>query len=145
MSVLHSESARRSPTEVIADLWNAWTRNPACPADLAACSADDVDRTARDIGLSGWELRQLARHWSDNAELLFRRMAALKLDPDEVAAADRATFQDLERLCTVCDCKGRCKRDLTNRPDDARWEDYCPNVATLKMLNALPWASRRAG
>lgn len=150
MSVLHSEIPRRSPTEVIADWWNAWTRNPACPGDLSACSADDVGRMARDIGLSAWELQQIARHRADDAELLFRRMAALDLDPEQVAEAERATFLDLERLCTVCNCKGRCKRDLARRPDDARWEDYCPNVATLKMLDALRKSSffkpsRRAG
>ena len=133
----HIESNRRSPAALLADWWHDWTRGAGSP-DFADFSPGDFDRMAQDVGLSGSELQQLVRHKADDAELLFRRMAALELDPEDVAKADRATFLDLERVCTVCDCKGRCKRDLASRPDDARWENYCPNVATLKMLDALP-------
>lgn len=143
MSVLAREIHRRSPTEVIAEWWNEWTRNPACPRDFSACSHDNIEHTARDIGLSGPELEGLVRHGPHAADLLVRRMAMLDLDREEVSAVDRATFLDLQRVCTNCDCKGRCRRDLARRPDAAAWEDYCPNVATLKMLDALPWASRR--
>jgi hypothetical protein len=143
MSILHNETNHRSPGAFIVELWHEWTRNAACPSDLAACSLDEVDRWARDVGLSANELQRLARRGPHASDLLFRRMAALDLNPEEVAEVDRATFLDLERVCTFCDCKGRCKRDFARRPDDAEWEDYCPNVATLKMLDALPWSSRR--
>ena len=144
MSTLHSEETRRrSPLEVIEDLWQAWTQNIGCPSDLGTCAPNEVERMARDIGLPASELQRLARRGPHAADLLLRRMAALGLDPDEVGAVDRATFLDLQRVCTDCDCKGRCKRDLGHHPDFNEWEDYCPNVATLKMLDALPWASRR--
>jgi hypothetical protein len=143
MSTLYREIKRRSPAEVIADWWHEWTRNPGCSSDLAACSDDDVNRMARDVGLSVYELQRLTSRGSHAADLMLRRLAALNLDRDEVAAVHRATFLDLQRVCTNCDCKGRCKRDLAQQPEDAGWEDYCPNVATLKMLDALPWSSRR--
>lgn len=146
MSFQHSEYTelnRRSPAAVLGDWWRDWTRGVGRSADFADFSPGDVERMAQDVGLSSSELQQLVRHKRDDAELLFRRMAALELEPKKVAEADRATFLDLERVCTLCDCKRRCKRDLASRPDDGRWEDYCPNVATLKMLNALPGLSRR--
>ena len=143
MSILYRETNRRSAAEVIADWWNELTRSSACPSDLAACSDDEVDRMARDVGMSACELQRLVGRGPHAADLLFRRMAALDLNAEEVAQVDRATFLDLERVCTVCDCKGRCRRHLARDPSDADWEDYCPNVATLKMLDALPWSSRR--
>ena len=143
MSALYNEIKRRSPAEVIVDWWNELTRNSAYPSNLAACSDDDVDRMARDVGMSAHELQRLVTRGPHAADLLLRRMAALDLSPEEVAQVERATFLDLERVCTVCDCKGRCRRHLARQPDDAAWEDYCPNVATLKMLDALPWSSRR--
>jgi hypothetical protein len=33
-------------------------------------------------------------------------MAALDLDQNEVARTERATFQDLQRVCTVCGATG---------------------------------------
>lgn len=143
MSMLHSETRRRSPGQVVADWWHEWRHSAARAADLETCSDVEIDRIARDAGLTAYELRRLVHRGPHSADLLLARMAALGLDPHEVDNADRATFLDLARVCGNCDCKGRCKRDLAKRADDACWEDYCPNVATLKMLNAMPWASRR--
>jgi hypothetical protein len=42
----------------------------------------------------------------------------------------------------MCRSHRRCKRDLAHDAADPAWEDYCPNAATLKALNAMPWRSR---
>jgi hypothetical protein len=73
------------------------------------------------------------------ADLLARRMAELNLDKNEVAAVVPRTLQDLQRVCTMCESHRQCARDLGRDPAGRAWEDYCPNVAVLKMLNALPW------
>lgn len=143
MSVLHSAASRRSPGEVIAGWWHDWRHSTARSLDLTDRSDFEVDRMARDVGLTPHDLQRLADRGGHAADLLLCRMAALDLNPQEVDEVDRATLLDLERVCSNCDCKGRCRRDLARRPDDAVWEDYCPNVATLKMLDALPWSSRR--
>jgi hypothetical protein len=70
-------------------------------------------------------------------------MAALDLDPAEVAHAFPVTSHDLQRVCTLCADKRRCMRDLSRNPDDPHWKDYCPNAETLGDFNAMPWASRR--
>jgi hypothetical protein len=69
-------------------------------------------------------------------------MAALDLDSKEVAAAELATFRDLQRVCTMCGSHGRCARELARDPGDAAWEEYCPNSATLKSLDTQPWKAR---
>ena len=53
------------------------------------------------------------------------------------------TFRDLQRICTLCESHRQCAHDLLRDADNPKWEHYCPNVDTLKALNALPWASRR--
>jgi len=35
------------------------------------------------------------------------------------------------------------RRDLARDATDPGWQDYCPNVTTLKALDAMPWLSRR--
>jgi hypothetical protein len=93
--------------------------------------------------MSAKELRQLAQHGPHSADPLLRRMAALDLDRNEVAQTEPQTFQDLQRVCTLCASHRQCARDMARDLNDPAWEDYCPNVATLKMLNAMPWAARR--
>jgi hypothetical protein len=98
---------------------------------------------AKDVGISTGEFRKLAHMGPEGAELLFRRLEALELDPKEVGHAERRTLQDLERVCAMCGSHRRCARDLSRDSEDPVWEDYCPNAATLKALNKMPWPSRR--
>jgi hypothetical protein len=101
-----------------------------------------VERIAKDLGLSASELRRVTKLGPGSADLLLRRMAALDLDRKEVSRTEPRTFQDLQRVCSMCNSKRRCRRDLTRDAADPVWEDYCPNAATLMALNAMPWRSR---
>jgi hypothetical protein len=142
MSYLH---ARASPWQMIdgmRQLCHNWRGQRSRLSDLACCGEYEVERMAHDLGMPVSELRKLADHGPEAADLLVRRMVALKLDNTEVAATAPGTLQDLQRLCTLCESHWQCARDLERDPADKAWEDYCPNVAMLKLLDSLPWASR---
>ncbi len=143
MSALPSEQKRRSPIEVLQQWWQAWTSNGPALANPSCSAESEVERIANDIGLSAAELRRLASLGPESAELLLRRMAALDLDRKEVAQVEPQTFRDLQRICTMCKSHRQCARDLLRDARNPAWEDYCPNVATLKALSAMPWSSRR--
>jgi hypothetical protein len=117
-----------------------WSDRTAC--DLAAVGDREVEQIANDLGISLAELNSLARSDAKGADLLISRMAALDLDCQEVARLVPETLHDLQRLCTLCKRRKRCARDLAHAPLDPRWKDYCPNVATLLALDAMPWAAR---
>ena len=112
-------------------------------SSFCTCSDDDVERMAHDLGISNIELRQLAGKGPHSADLLLERMAALDLDGGEIVRREPATFRDLQRVCTMCNCRRRCARDLEGDPLDSGWQRYCPNATTLKALDAQPWAVRR--
>ena len=131
---------RHSPLEAI---WQ-WCRGLTdARYDLAVCGEEGLERMAHDVGVSSDELRKLASYGAQSADLLLRRMETLDLDQNEVAQTERATFQDLQRVCTMCRCHKRCARDLARDPLDSAWQDYCPNAQTLTALSALPWAVRQ--
>lgn len=143
MSALPDGRKRRSPVEVISEWWRAWAGNGTRFSELTCCAEIEVERIAKDVGVSAAELRSLSRLGPGAADLLLRRMAALDLDRKEVSQTEPATFQDLQRVCTLCESHRQCARDLARDSADPEWKDYCPNVATLRMLNAMPWAARR--
>jgi hypothetical protein len=107
------------------------------------CGEESVERMAHDLAISTTELRQLANRGPESADLLPQRMAALDLDQNEVARTEPATMQDLQRVCTMCDCHRRCAHDLARDPLDPVWKEYCPNGQTFTALNALPWMVRQ--
>jgi hypothetical protein len=129
-----------SPIEAIREWYRGLTHSQS---SLADCSAEALERMAHDIGVSSAELCKLATRGPESADLLSQRMTILDLDQNEIARTERATFQDLQRVCSMCDCKKRCARDLAHDPADPVWKGYCPNAQTLTALNALPWATRQ--
>ena len=131
-----------SPVDLILQWYRDWTRRGSA-SELKCFGEEEVERMAKDVGVSASELRTFARFGPEAADLLLRRMAALDLDRNEVAQTEPATFQDLQRVCTMCESHRRCARDFARDSADPDWKDYCPNAATLIALSALPWAARR--
>jgi hypothetical protein len=76
----------------------------------------------------------------DSSDLLKRRMRALHLDPDDLDRAP-ARFTGIKTgLCSRCEARGRCMRDLDEEFADLGWGDwrnYCPNATTLSILSTL--------
>ena len=120
-----------------------WWRNWRDADALQRYGKHEVERMAHDLCMTGSEFREIAQHGPDSADLLERRMKVLDLDSNEVAAAEPGTFRDLQRLCTFCASHKKCMKDLSRDPNAKSWEDYCPNAAMLKELDALPWSARR--
>jgi hypothetical protein len=116
---------------------------PFAHARLSPSPASDVICDAR------WpdEAPALARY-SYDASLLFRRMAALQVDRDELASDDPLLFRELQGLCALCRSKECCVLDLAQGRDELAnpaWREYCPNAATLNALGAVQncsWAAR---
>ena len=141
MSTLPVGQKSWSVTKAVSQWWRGWTRRAAARLELTCCGEEEVERLARDVGVSASELRRLANLGPDSADLLLRRMAALDLDRNEVSRPS------LERSRTFS-AFARCARavagvrELARNAADPAWEDYCPNAATLMALNALPWRAR---
>jgi len=124
----------------------AWCRGwfkRSSESDFECCGEAEIERIARDVRMSVSELRALARKGPKAADLLQRRMAALDLDPAEVARLEPAAFRDLQRVCGMCKSHRRCARDFAHDAPLPAWESYCPNAETLAALSAMPWVARR--
>ncbi len=80
-----------------------------------------------------------------DASLLFGRMARLQINRDELAKEDPLLFRELQGLCTLCQSKERCARELADLDDDwENWQQYCPNSITLNIVGSVQSCSRRA-
>ena len=140
----------RSPFEGVSRWWRDWMGQGSATSELRCCGEDEVKRLAREVGVSVAELHKLASRGPHSADLLLRRMAELDLDRNEVARTEPRTFQDMQRVCTLCEAHRRCAQDLakhsTDKHSTQEWQSYCPNAVTLMalnaQLNAQPLASR---
>jgi hypothetical protein len=143
MSPFSGRTKSSSPVRDILHWCRGWTR-PSASTELKCVGEEEVDRMARDIGMSASELRKVARRGPAAADLLLRRMTVLELDHHSVSRKERRTFQDLQRLCTLCASHRRCARDIASDPADPKWEEYCPNAGTLTALRTTALGARHA-
>jgi transcriptional regulator with XRE-family HTH domain len=88
---------------------------------------------AQELGISTSELSALAGRDENTAKQLLQRLAELGLDPKSI---DPVVMRDLQRCCSSCDSKTLCDHELEDRPQEAKWPDYCPNEQTLVALMA---------
>jgi hypothetical protein len=152
-----SRAGRWSPIDIIVRWWRNWSEadsclaEPPCPADRTVPMSEDIGVSALDFR-TAVDIRALAAHGPEEATLLPRRMAALGLEPDEVAHLEPRVFRGLSWRCVSCETPGQCAWDLADdfplaaSPEWRQaWQDYCPNAATLSWLGEMPWFRRANG
>src|SRR6516165_3519306 len=98
MSALPIGQTSSSLIKAVFQWWRDWARRSSA-LELRCCGEDEVERIAKDLGLSASELRRVTKLGPGSADLLLRRMAALDLDRKEVSRTEPRTFQDLQRVC----------------------------------------------
>lgn len=118
---------------LLARIGEWWRRN----SELDTMDPEQLARIAKDLGMSGQELKDLAARGPDAAHLLHERMHALGLARADVDRVMHGLMRDMERTCTCCDKKGVCKQDLAAQPGDGAWEDYCPNAVALTGVKII--------
>jgi len=80
--------------------------------DLKCCAEQDLERMAKDLGITVSELHKFASQGPESADLLLRRMAVLDLDKKEVSEIAPQTLRELQRTCTLCANKRLCVGEL---------------------------------
>jgi len=83
----------REMINVMRRWWQNWRGANSGLSELMCCGEYEAERMAHDLGLPVSELRKLAEHGPEAADLLARRMAELNLDKKEVAAVAPRTLQ----------------------------------------------------
>jgi hypothetical protein len=116
--------------------WKHWIGNWAGRAELDRPDQRSLGSRARDVGASPTEFYAVAGKWPDSADLLTRRMTALRLDPVEVARTEPLVSREMTKLCSLCGNKRQCEHDLSQAAVSPRWWRYCPNSQTLMALVA---------
>jgi hypothetical protein len=110
-------------------------------AELAACSPSELERIARDVGVSVSDLRIMATAHRGPSELMPQRLTLLGLDPAYVKSALTDTYRDLERTCAMCTAWRRCARDLAKGDVQAGMGSYClcaPAIDALTVGQGRP-------
>lgn len=129
-------------------IWKNWKVACSSFADSDICSEHELKRRADHLGIPVAQLSWVSTYRPDPISLLERRMEALSLDPDKVLQIEPLAVRQLQQRCVNCAKLRRCALDLADEfadPGWHTWRDYCPNAATLALLNTFQnlWRIRK--
>jgi hypothetical protein len=134
---------RRPVIAAVGDWWHALSSAQGKRSDAESCSPGGISGS-QDAGAPGFGITGVASHGSFDVSLLFRRMAVLHIDRDDLARDEPLLFRELQALCVLCRSRGRCRSELAREFADPAWQDwrdYCPNATTLSLLSVVQMCS----
>src|SRR5512145_1772905 len=76
-----------------------WRRH----SEFDTMDPEELERIAKDLGMTGPELKDLAARGPDAAHLLHERMHVLGLTKADVERVAQGLMRDMERTCACCD------------------------------------------
>ena len=114
-----------------------WKDAAARVRELVA-AGPTAENVAQDLGISSNELRALAAKGADAANELPCLLEALRIDVQTLAAKEPLVLRDLQRVCSLCDQKRECDRDIAAGTLATHYQSYCANADTVKALELDP-------
>jgi uncharacterized protein YjiS (DUF1127 family) len=111
--------------------WLKYRRELRELRQLDIASFDDI---ARELQVSPVDLETLARQGPHAADELPKLLTALGIDEGDLVRTEPLVLRDMERVCALCQQKGRCHRELAAGTTAEHYEGYCPNASTIDSL-----------
>jgi len=102
--------------------------------ELNRSSHAELERTARDVGVTAQRLRTIAARGPVGVQLLEGMARTYGVGPDAFRRVDANTLREMRERCTFCDSRYRCAVDLGSGGDPARSRAYCPNADAFRAL-----------
>lgn len=122
-------------TKVI-DLFGDWLKQRRELNELMEFAADpgELERVARELNVTPADLERLVRQGSQGANELPYTLTALGIDETALRRAEPALLRDMERVCSFCTHKRRCREELAAGTAAMNYVEYCENADTIDAL-----------
>ncbi|RUM95176.1 hypothetical protein EET67_24730 [Pseudaminobacter arsenicus] len=118
----------------VVPLWHSITafinrlrRGNRLQREFYALDHDEAERLLRECAMGRSDFLASLRNPLCAEDLLLPAMRSAGLDPEAHKARHPAWHRDIERTCTACENRRRCRRDVLNNRFAARHRSYCPN------------------
>ena len=119
-------------TSAMRRMADAW-RNSQQRQAWNALDVDQQESRLRDLGLTRLDESLFWTGSRSPLDQLPRMMAVHGVEHADTILAGPGVRRDLERVCSLCPEKARCKRVLDSDPE-AEACGFCPNVCTLEAI-----------
>lgn len=102
--------------------------------DLRLLDTASFNRIAGDLRIPATDLNELVRQGPHAADELPKLLKALGIDEAALERTEPLVLRDMERICSLCNHKRQCNRDLAAGSSPGDYHQYCLNASTIDDL-----------
>ena len=119
---------------LVVDLFGDWLKHRREMREMHEMDAANFNQIAGELRMSPTDLEELVRQGPHAADELPKMLMALGIDQEALARTEPHVLRDMERVCSMCDHKRQCDRDLAAGTAAKHYEEYCGNADTIDGL-----------
>jgi hypothetical protein len=119
---------------LVVDTFGEWLKHRRELREMREMDATNFGRIASELRMSSADLEALVRQGPHAADELPMMLTALGVDQEALARTEPLVLRDMERVCSLCNHKRQCDRDLAAGTAAAHYEQYCGNAPTIDGL-----------
>ncbi|MGY3078251.1 hypothetical protein ACVWZZ_004659 [Bradyrhizobium sp. LM6.10] len=130
-------STASRPYPVVQDLiesFASWLKHRRELNEIRQLDRADFDRIAQDLRIAPDDLEELVRHGKHAADELPKMLEQLGISAERLGRA-QPLLRDMERVCSLCNQKGQCDRELADGTAAENYRGFCANSSTLESLD----------
>ena len=119
---------------LVVDIFGEWLKHRRELREMREMDAANFGRIASELRMSSADLEALVRQGPHAADELPNMLAALGVDQEDLARTEPLVLRDMERVCSLCNHKRQCDRDLAAGTAAGHYQEYCGNADTIDGL-----------
>jgi hypothetical protein len=116
------------------DTFGDWLKHRREMREMHEMDAANFNQIAGELRMSPTDLEELVRQGPHAADELPKMLMALGIDQEALARTEPHVLRDMERVCSMCNHKRQCDRDLAAGTAAKHYEQYCGNADTIDGL-----------
>ena len=120
--------------DLVIDTFGDWLKHRREMREMHEMDAVNFNQIASELRMSPTDLEELVRLGPHAADELPKMLIALGIDQEALARTEPHVLRDMERVCSMCNHKRQCDRDLAAGTAANHYEEYCGNADTIDGL-----------
>lgn len=127
-------SKRYGIVDKLIETFGDWRRRRGAIREIRELDSREFAEIARELNIQPMDLDRLVRQGPHAADELPDLLALLGIDMNSLAKTQPLVLRDMTRVCTSCQEKHRCNRDLAAGTSAQHYTEYCLSASTIGDL-----------
>jgi hypothetical protein len=123
-----------SIVDKVADAFGNWLKRRREIREMREIGSGERARIAHELNVPAADLDTLVHQGPHASDELLQLLTLLGVDKELLEKTQPLALRDMTRVCTSCQQKRQCNRDLNAGTSEQHYEEYCLNAPVIEEV-----------